>query len=152
MAFHITTSEFSQTIQQALDTLHPNCDPEKPNLHLCPRLVSCDGPSLSVELEYDTKAWTSNPMGIVHGGVLALMLDNAMGLTCYCIYGHFTPTISMNLTYARPVALNETVRLRVTTLLAGGTTAQLQAQIYRPGQEERVLVSATGVYCSRTRS
>ena len=50
MAFHITTPEFSQTIQQALDTLHPNCDPEKPNLHLCPRLVSCDGPSLSVEL------------------------------------------------------------------------------------------------------
>ena len=152
MAFHITTPEFSQTIQQALefsqtiqqalDTLHPNCDPEKPNLHLCPRLVSCNGPSLSVELEYDTKAWTSNPMGIVHGGVLALMLDNAMGLTCYCIYGHFTPTISMNLTYARPVALNET----------GGTTAQLQAQIYLPGQEERVLVSATGVYCSRTRS
>ena len=67
MAFHITTPEFSQTIQQALDTLHPNCDPEKPNLHLCPRLVSCDGPSLSVELEYDTKAWTSNPMGIVPG-------------------------------------------------------------------------------------
>ena len=58
----------------------------------------------------------------------------------------------MNATYARPVALKETVRRRVTTLLAGGTTAQLQAQIYLPGQEERVLVSATGVYCSRTRS
>lgn len=151
MAFHITTPEFSHAIQHALDTLHPHCDPEQPNLHLCPRLISCDGPTLWVELEYDTKAWASNPMGIVHGGILALMLDNAMGLTCYCIYGHFTPTISMNLTYARPVPLEQTVRLRVTTTLAGGTTAQLQAQIYLPDHPERPLVSASGVYCTRVR-
>lgn len=151
MAFQITTSQFSQTLQHALDTLHPSCDPEKPNLNLCPRLICCDGPSLTLELEYDTKAWTSNPMGIVHGGVLALMLDNAMGLTCYCLYGHFTPTISMNLTYARPVPLNETVRLRVTVTLAGSTTAQLQAQIFSPAQPQRTMVTATGVYSSRSK-
>ena len=90
-------------------------------------------------------------MGVTHGGVLALMLDNAMGLTCYCLYGHFTPTISMNLTYARPVPLNQTVRLRVTVTLAGSTTAQLQAQIFPPDQPQRVMVTATGVYYSRTK-
>ena len=42
MAFHITTSQFSQTVRHALDTLHSPCDPEKPNLHLSPRLISCD--------------------------------------------------------------------------------------------------------------
>lgn len=152
MAFHVTTSQFSQIIQQALNTLDPHCDPEKPNLHLCPRLVSCDGPSLTLELEYDTKAWTSNPMGIVHGGVLALMLDNAMGLACYCIYGHFTPTISMNLTFARPVPLNGTVRLQVAVTLAGGSTAQLQARIFPPEHPEQVMVTASGVYYSRARS
>ena len=151
MAFHITTSQFSQAIRHALDTLHSPCDPEQPNLHLSPRLISCDGPSLTLELEYDVKPWASNPMGVTHGGVLALMLDNAMGLTCYCLYGHFTPTISMNLTYARPVPLNQTVRLRVTVTLAGSTTAQLQAQIFPPDQPQRIMVTATGVYYSRTK-
>ena len=151
MAFQITTSQFSQTVRHALDTLHSPCDPEQPNLHLSPRLISCDGPSLTLELEYDVKPWASNPMGVTHGGVLALMLDNAMGLTCYCLYGHFTPTISMNLTYARPVPLNQTVRLRVTVTLAGSTTAQLQAQIFPSDQPQRVMVTATGVYYSRTK-
>ena len=31
-------------IRHALDTLHSPCDPEQPNLHLSPRLISCDGP------------------------------------------------------------------------------------------------------------
>ena len=146
MAFHISTAQLSQALQNALEALHPPCDPEQPNLHLCPRLICCDGHSLTVELEYDTKAWTSNPMGIVHGGILALMLDNAMGLTCYCLYGHFTPTISMNLTYARPVPLNQTVRLRVCVTLAGHSTAQLQAQIFSPAYPQRIMVTATGVY------
>lgn len=151
MAFQITTSQFSQAVRHALDTLHSPCNPEQPNLHLCPRLISCDGPSLTLELEYDVKPWASNPMGVTHGGVLALMLDNAMGLTCYCLYGHFTPTISMNLTYARPVPLDQTVRLRVTVILVGSTTVQLQAQIFPPDQPRRVMVTATGVYYSRTK-
>lgn len=151
MAIQFTTSELTTAAQKALALLFPPCDPDQPNLHLCPRLVSCDGPSLTLELEHDTKAWTSNPMGIVHGGVLAMILDNAMGLTCCCLYDHFTPTINMNITYSRPVPLNEAIRLRVSVTLAGSTTAQMQAQIFLPSQPNRILVSASGVYCSRTK-
>ena len=151
MAISFTTTELTQAIQNTLAHLFSACDPEQPNLHLCPRLVTCDGPSLTVELEHDTKPWMANPMGIVHGGVLATILDTAMGLTCRCLYDHFTPTISMNITYSRPVPLQETIRLRVEVLLAGSTTAQLQSQIYLPSQPHRILVSATGVYCSRVK-
>ena len=49
MAFHITTSQFSQAIRHALDTLHSPCDPEQPNLHLSPRLIFAiaDGTALA---------------------------------------------------------------------------------------------------------
>lgn len=151
MAIELTTPELTQAVQTTLGRLFSPCDPDQPNLHLCPRLVSCDGPSLTIELEHDTKPWAANPMGIVHGGILATILDNAMGLTCCCLYDHFTPTISMNITYSRPVPISETIRLRVEVILAGSTTAQLQAQIYLPSQPHRILVSATGVYCSRTK-
>lgn len=151
MAIQLTTPQLTQAVQQVLERLISTSNPDQPNLHLCPRLVSCDGPSLTVELEHETKPWTSNPMGIVHGGVLAMIIDNAMGLTCRCLYGHFTPTIQMSILYSRPVPLHETIRLRVVVTMAGSTTAQLQAQIYLPSQPNRILVSASGVYCSRTK-
>lgn len=151
MSIHITTPDLTQAVQNALERLVSSCAPDQPNLYPCPRLVSCDGPSLTIELEHDTKPWMANPMGIVHGGVLATILDNAMGITCRCLYNHFCPTISMNVTYSRPVPISETIRLRVEVILAGSTTAQLQALIYLPSQPNRILVSATGVYCSQAK-
>ncbi len=151
MAIQFTTPQLTHAVQQVLERLISTSNPDQPNLHLCPRLVSCDGPSLTVELEHETKPWTSNPMEIVHGGVLAMIIDNAMGLTCRCLYDHFTPTIQMSILYSRPVPLHETIRLRVVVTMAGSTTAQLQAQIYLPSQPNRILVSASGVYCSRTK-
>lgn len=150
MSIQTTTAELRQALDDALSRLISSCDPEQPNLHGCPRLVCCDGPSLTVELEYDTKPWAANPMGVVHGGVLATILDTAMGLTCCSLYRHFTPTISMNIVYSRPVPIPETIRVRVTVILAGRTTAQLQALLYQPSQPTRILVSAAGVYSTRT--
>ena len=80
MAFHITTSQFSQAIRHALDTLHSPCDPEQPNLHLSPRLISCDGPSLTLELSdtperLDTFQAMMRPFSIlevVRTGVIAV--------------------------------------------------------------------------------
>lgn len=149
MSLQATTAQLRQALDDTLAHLSSPCDPDQPNLHGCPRLVHCHGPSLTVELEYTTKPWTANPMGVVHGGVLATILDTAMGLTCRCLYGHFTPTISMNITYSRPVPIPETIRIRVTVILAGRTTAQLQALLYQPSAPDRILVSAAGVYSTK---
>lgn len=145
-----TTQKLKTLIQEALDSLPKPSDLSQPNLYFAPRLVRCDGPTLTVELEYDTKPWMSNPMGVVHGGILASMLDTSMGLTCHGIAQIHTPTISMHIHYARPVPLNQTVRVRTTAFMAGSTTIQLQAQLYLPHEPERVLVAASGIYFCRT--
>lgn len=145
-----TTQQLETLLQGALDSLPTPCDLSQPNLYHAPRLVRCDGPTLTVELEYDTQSWMANPMGVVHGGILASMLDTSMGITCYAIAQVHTPTISMNIHYARPVPLNQTIRIRITAFMAGSTTIQLQSQLYLPGEPERVLVSASGIYFCRT--
>jgi len=149
MSRKATTQELKSALEEALDTLPNPHDLSQPNLYLCPRLVDCNGSTLTVELEYDTKSWMSNPMGVVHGGILASMLDTSMGLTCHGIVQIHTPTISMNIHYARPVPLNQTVRVRTTAFMAGSTTIQLQAQLYLPAEPERILVSASGIYYCR---
>lgn len=149
MSRKATTQELKSALEEALNTLPNPHDLSQPNLYLCPRLVDCNGSTLTVELEYDTKSWMSNPMGVVHGGILASMLDTSMGLTCHGIVQIHTPTISMNIHYARPVPLNQTVRVRTTAFMAGSTTIQLQAQLYLPAEPERILVSASGIYDCR---
>lgn len=149
MSRKATTTELNATIQEALNSLPTPSDPNQPNLYLCPRLHDCDGSNLTVELDYDTKSWMSNPMGVVHGGILASMLDTSMGLTCHGIYRTHTPTISMNIHYARPVPLEKTIRIRITAIMAGNTTIQLQAQLFLPDEPGRILVSASGIYYCR---
>lgn len=116
---------------------------------LLPTLVDCDGPGRSLEFAYDTQPWMTNPMGMVHGGVIATMVDNAMGMSCSCLCGHSTPTVTMNVSYARSVPLNARVHLRARVLYCGSTTAQVTAEIYLPEQPDRVLVSASGVYFTK---
>ena len=69
-----------------------------PGLNLFPRFVDCDGPRLQLELAFDTKPWMSNPMGVVHGGVTAILMDTAMGILCCCLCASSTPTITMTWT------------------------------------------------------
>ncbi len=115
-----------------------------------PRLTGCDGPSRTVELAYDTRDWMTNPLGMVHGGITATILDTSMGITCSCFYGQPTPTITMTINYARPVPLNAAIVVRSRIVVHGRTSAQLTAELFLPDRPDRILATATGVYHTRT--
>ena len=122
-----------------------------PGLNLFPRFVDCDGPRLQLALAFDTKPWMSNPMGVVHGGVTAILMDTAMGILCCCLCGSSTPTISMTLNYPRPIPLNATVHIRSQLVVFGRTSSQVQAELFLPEAPDRVLAFATGVYSTKDR-
>ena len=120
-----------------------------PGMHLNPSFVSCNGEQLRIELSYHTEPWMSNPMGKVHGGVIAILLDNSMGILCSCLCHGGTPTISMTLNYPRPVPLNATVHTRAHMVVFGRTSSQLTAELFLPEDPDRVLAYATGVSSTR---
>lgn len=116
---------------------------------LAPRLVDCSCNPVQLEMAFDTKPWMTNPMGVLHGGVVAAFLDNAMGLTCSCLCDCDTPTISMTVHYARPTPLNTTIHIKAQLVMFGRTSSQLSAQLYLPQEPERVLAFASGVYSTK---
>lgn len=113
-------------------------------------LVDGDGPAGSLLFACRTDASMSNPLGIVHGGVTAALVDTCMGVTCAAqCGGAATPTITMTVNYALPVPLDAEIRVRARTIRVGTASGQMSAEVFPAGRPEEILVTATGVYAIR---
>lgn len=114
-------------------------------------LADEDGPDGSLLFACQTDPSMSNPLGMVHGGVTASLLDTCMGVTCAAQCGGqaATPTVTMTVNYVRPVPLEARLQVRTRTVRIGCTTGHMSAEVFPADQPERVLASATGVYAIR---
>lgn len=113
-------------------------------------LVDEDGPDGSLLFACHTDPSMSNPLGIVHGGIIASLLDTCMGVTCSAQCGRAaTPTVTMTVNYVRPVPLDAELRVRTRTVRIGRTTGQLSAEVFPAGRPDEVFATATGVYAIR---
>ena len=110
-------------------------------------LVDEDGPAGSLLFACHTDESMSNPLGIVHGGVTAALVDTCMGVTCAAQCERMiTPTITMTVNYARPVPLSADILVRTRTVRVGNTSGQMQAEVFLAEAPEEALVTASGVY------
>lgn len=117
------------------------------NEGLAPRLISCDPTALCCTIAFDGKSWMRNPLGAVHGGVISAILDTAMGAVTYvCAGNHPTPTVSLQISYVRPVPSGTVLYADVKTTSMGRTLGHLTASLYCPDRSDRVLATAVGVY------
>ncbi len=80
--------------------------------------------------------------GYVHGGALAAIADEAMGLACWC-EGHCAPGAQVNVRFLRPVHAGD--RGHVTARVVGidGRKLQCEAEL-RVG--DAVVAAATGLF------
>ena len=116
--------------------------------HLIPSLLSYDEATMTMELAFDTLPWMAIPNGVVHGGIVASMIDNAMGMVSFIQKEFPNPTVSMNVNYIRPVPVNTTVVVRTRVLSYGKSSAHITAELFHPDRPDHILISATGVYYS----
>lgn len=145
MRIQVTDEQLAAPIQKML-ARHSCGNPAEPNLNFQFALEHCDGPAQTVCYQVHTYPWMTNPNHVVHGGVIAAMLDSAMGLLCAGLYDAMTPTITMTINYALPVPLDEDIMIRVRAFGTARTSAQITGEIYLPGDPGTILVSAMGVY------
>ena len=125
---------------------------EKPGSFACnlpARFVTCDVTTGTAEYVFHTSSCMENPWGVTHGGVLAMALDWAMGITSRAMLDEAdTPTISMQIDYLHPVPLDCDMVIKVEVDHAGRTISHLQAKAYVEGRSE-CCVSASGHYYLR---
>ena len=69
-----------------------------------PVFAGCSAEAESLTLEFPVRQWMLNPGGTLHGGIIAAMLDMAMGLLArYWKQTTHLMTSDMNVSFLRPV-------------------------------------------------
>ena len=149
MGHQIETQELRRRVERFLGVRAEKSPQGIPDPSADLTLVDCDGAAGSLVLRYETKPWMSNIWGVVHGGVVANLVDSCMGITCAAQCGVITPTISMTVNYARPVPLNAAEEVRTRTASCGAAIGQMYAEIYPAGQPDKLLVTASGAYSTK---
>jgi uncharacterized protein (TIGR00369 family) len=88
-----------------------------------------------VTMGLDTRPEFANPLGTLHGGICATLLDAAMGCAVHTTLeaGVGFGTLDLTVNYIRPVAVDG-VRLTATahTIHQGGKTATAEGRIHDP--------------------
>lgn len=112
-------------------------------------LVSCDAEKKEVLFCFDTIPEMGNPWGVTHGGMLAVMLDWAMGVTSRTVLDfNQTPTVDMQIQYLKPAPLGIKLYIRAKINSRSKRMAFLTAKAWTESEEEPVTM-ASGVYYLR---
>ena len=117
------------------------------NAMLDPQFVRCDFDGKTLVLRVETQPWMTNPGGILHGGIIASLLDFTMGLLCrYFAGGTMTPTVSMEVSYLRAAPVEGSVCVSAQVTKVGRTFLNTLGSLWSDGAEDRLLATSTGVY------
>ena len=99
-----------------------------------------------IECAWRPPAEVCNSAGDVHGGYLAMVLDDAAALACTTLGERYRPmlTLSLNLDFMRTVQAGETYRVAGVVIHPGRRRMIADAEI--TDRERRLLARATGSF------
>ena len=103
----------------------------------------------SITYRFKTEEWMQNPYGSVHGGLIATMIDLALGVTTRALCGNFTPTINLSLSYLRPVPANSGLIIKTSANRVGGTFIQITADCFVEGSDDICTTASAAFFCNK---
>jgi len=85
----------------------------------------------SVEVEFVVREEMTNPAKILHGGTIASMLDDVMGMTVFMLGREsFYTTVNLNVDYLLPAKVGDTILAKSKIIRAGKTVINIECAIY----------------------
>lgn len=95
-----------------------------------------------LELEFLVRDDMTNPAGIIHGGVIASMLDETIGIMMYCLpQESFRPSINLITDFLSPAKPGDKLLVKAKVTKQGKNLLHGMAQMYRL-EDQRII--ATG--------
>jgi len=95
----------------------------------------------------ETGSWASNPNGTMHGGIIAAILDQSMGILSTCLAGgKITPTVNMSIYYAKPAPLDKRIFIESRMVSGSSSLFNMCCKAWVEGSPETTISSSTGIY------
>ena len=96
----------------------------------------------SVTAEYIIREEMTNPAGIIHGGMVAAILDDLIGMTVYALgRPHFYTSVNLQVDFLLSARLGETINARTSIIRAGMTMINAAGELRN--EEGALLARAT---------
>ena len=101
-------------------------------------------------MEWTPTPECSNPVGLVHGGFLGLIVDDVCGTAFASLLTEFRefPTVSMQLEFHRPIQIGETVDCRGAVVRVGRRFVVVDAVVH--GAEGKLRARGTATFATDT--
>jgi len=129
----VTTDQETAKKCEICNQVHPNCIVCSPasakGLHLKFEATSDNGVKALFECDKTYEGYT----GILHGGVISLILDGAMG-NCMFRRGQTAVTVEMTTRFKYPVEINKTAMVTARITRSAHPLYLLEAEIKQEGQ------------------
>ncbi len=95
-----------------------------------------------------TTTYMRNPIGTLHGGICASILDHAMGVIAYCLNNADapSPTINLSVAYHRPLVPGNHVYVRTRLLSVTKSLISLSAECSQTPDFTKVATSASATF------
>lgn len=90
----------------------------------------------SVMVQFTVRKDMTNPVGMLHGGVISGMIDDCLGITFFTLgLDNFYPTINLYVEFFHPASEGETVMVRTDVIKQGKTIINMRAELLNSDQK-----------------
>lgn len=95
-----------------------------------PDYVSSDYENGTVTIRWTAKKWEMNHIGILHGGIMASILDHTAGYAAYAFLGHWCPTVDIDVKLISQVNLGDQLTCVGQVIHAGARFITCSGNLY----------------------
>lgn len=120
--------------------------PEDNICRLARRVVTAfDYEEQTLTAEYESDEWMQNAAGAMHGGMQAVCTDMTTGALAGILCDSFAATVSLSVSYLKPVPSSGTLVIKAFAVHLGRTNAHLRAEL-RSKETGELLGTATAIH------
>lgn len=103
----------------------------------------------SVAFQFMVRKEMTNPVGMLHGGVISGMIDDCIGVNFFILgQEYFYPTINLNVEFFSPASEGETVIVKTQVIKQGKTVINIKADVINESTKKLVAQATSNLVVS----
>ena len=148
---NLTENASEQERQKAMEygirmAVEERNDPPRIHEMMKKSFVACSEQERWITLSYEVEEWEQNPIGTMHGGLIATAIDSTCGILVRYLSGTLrTPTVSMTINYLATVPVGERLLVTARVVKVGRSLVNLCAEAVLESSK-KTAATATAVF------
>ncbi len=121
---------------------------------LHPRLVACSFEQRTVEAVFAMQPWMRNGNNVVHGGVIATMLDSIGGVVarCFTPQDAISPTVTLQVSYLYAIPIDARVHVRAGVTFPGRRLLHICTEAFDAEDGTRLYATGTAMHYIKSKN